>query len=882
MHELQTTLFGVAQAAESNVEEIRSPTDLEARRDAIDITRSVLVQAPAGAGKTNLLTQRYLALLAQVDEPEYVLALTFTRAATAEMRGRILGALEYARRHPVPVAGEGSEMPLARTALAHALNRGWRILELPHRLDIQTIDSLCMRVAHAQPLLARLGGDLQPSDHTAPLYAEAARRTTALLGGSDAELNQALHTVLLRRDNNLHEVERLLAGMLGRRDAWLGVLPLAPSEHVDWSQVRAALEAPFAAECSRVLNSLHSTLSAMEQPAEELLCLARYAAANQHAHATTNNELAALLDIADLPEGSEEDAAAWLALACLLLTASGTWRKQWSKNDGFPPKGSGAGSREREQWKRRMKELAEWLQSHPLAQPLLQLFCGLRTLPPARYSDEQWGTLLAVFRLLRRAAAELRLVFAESNTVDFIEIAQSAEAVLREEGSLRGMLESDRKQHILIDEFQDTSRAQYRLVSALLREWTDGDGRTLFLVGDPLQSIYGFRQAEVALFHHTRRGGVPCGSVEEDRYHRCHPLTLTHNFRSHQALVSALNERFAPIFSESATEDAAGFVVAQAWPRPVAEPSLQFHLQTIETNADTDPESEPSGAMEPSSTSGHARSATEAETIVRILQQELPAVEQAHMQGASECRIAVLVRSRPHLAAILPALRAAGIPYRAVDLEPLADQPEIIDILSLLRALIHPADRLSWLGVFRAPWCGLLLRDLHTLAGGDDRQAQRKPLPDVLDERLALLSADGRERAARTWATLRAARSTRYAGGNISLAAWLERRADHDDPQGQGPGLRCGVAPGSRSMHPRLQCRTACHAAARPRGRRADRRVAARSHRRKRRRKGCRIRLGKQPEDAAGARRNRAPVLCGGHARAHPAAPVRNARSQEW
>jgi ATP-dependent helicase/nuclease subunit A len=769
MHELQTTLFGVAQSPESTVEEIRTPADLAARRDAVDITRSILVQAPAGAGKTNLLTQRYLALLAQVDEPEYVLALTFTRAATGEMRGRILGALEYARRNPTPVAGESSEMPLARIALAHSVHRGWRILELPHRLDVQTIDSLCMRIAHAQPLLARLGGDLQPSDHTGPLYAEAARRTTALLGSGDAELNQALRSLLLRRDNNLHEVERLLAGMLGRRDAWLGVLPLAPSEHVEWSEVRATLEAPFAAERARVLNRLHTTFAAIGEQTEELLSLARYAAANQNADAE-KDDLAALLDVLSLPGNSQKDEQAWLSFSCLLLTASDTWRKQWDKNDGFPKKGTGGGSQEREQWKRRMKELSCTLQSHPRAEQLLQLLCQLRTLPPLGYTEGQWETLLAVFRLLRRAAAELRLVFAETNKVDFIEIAQAAEFVLREEGSLRGMLESDRKQHILIDEFQDTSRAQYRLVSALLREWSEGDGRTLFLVGDPLQSIYGFRQAEVALFHQTRRSGMPCGSVDEDRHHCCHPLTLTHNFRSHQALVSALNERFAPIFKESETEDAASFVAAQAWPQPVIEPSLQFHLQTVDSDTD-----EPGSDRDLSSSSKDMRSAREAESIVRVLQQELPAVEQAQSRHAQEYRIAILVRSRPHLAAILPALRAAGIPYRAVDLEPLADQPEIIDILSLLRALLHPADRLSWLGVFRAPWCGLLLRDLHMLAGGDDREQLRKPLPEVLDDRIRILSADGHARATRTWAALRVARSTRYAGGNISLAAWLER-----------------------------------------------------------------------------------------------------------
>jgi ATP-dependent helicase/nuclease subunit A len=92
-----------------------------------------------------------------------------------------------------------------------------------------------------------------------------------------------------------------------------------------------------------------------------------------------------------------------------------------------------------------------------------------------------------------------------------------------------------------------------------------------------------------------------------------------------------------------------------------------------------------------------------------------------------------------------------------------------------LRALVHPADRLSWLGVFRAPWCGLLLRDLQTLAGGDDPALQHQPIPELLADRIPLLSPEGQLRADRTWQTLRTARSNRYADGNVTLSSWVER-----------------------------------------------------------------------------------------------------------
>ncbi len=738
-----------------------APEDASARRGAIDTTRSILVQAPAGAGKTNLLTQRFLALLAEVEEPEQILAITFTRAATAEMRGRILGALEKAREKPVVEANadEGEEVALARAALRHADALGWRLLEQPHRLDVQTIDSLCLRLAYGQPLLARLGGALAPTEDAAALYATAARRTAALLGRADQpDLQAALRTLLLRRDNNLPELERLLTTMLARRDAWLPALPLRFDDEVDWDAVRTRLEEPFARENHRVLSELYTAFSTSAGTAPKLLEAARYAAVNLRDAGKTDSLLHALHSTESLPGRTPEHREHWLALASLLLKQDGGWRKQWNVTNGFPAPGTGPGKDRRTRLKQQMESCCRDLQSEG-GDPLQQLLCRLRTLPPLRYTGEQWQTLLAVFRVLRRAAAELRLVFAEANAVDFVEIAQAAQAVVEDETSMRGLLESERKRHLLIDEFQDTSRAQYRLIAELLREWSEGDRRTVFVVGDPLQSIYGFRQAEVALFHETREHGLPCG---DGRRHPCHTLQLTHNFRSHAELVGLLNERFEKIFAGGGTQAAKDtFVAAHAWPQAIAEQSLQLHTFFTDKDAEADPE--------------QARRAEAAE-VARVLQGELPHIAAAEADGKEEYRVAVLVRSRGHLAAILPALRAANIPYRAVELEPLADQPEVHDLAQLLRALLHPAERAAWLTALRAPWCGLLLRDLHVLCGEDDPVLLGRPIPELIAARIGLLSPDGQARLGRTWGVLSESLRTRYSeGNNQSLAAWVER-----------------------------------------------------------------------------------------------------------
>src|SRR5450631_425913 len=107
-----------------------SPSDQAERNRALDPGRSILVQAPAGSGKTNLLTRRFLRLLSEVDEPGQIVAITFTKAAAAEMRHRILSALEgSARREDTQEAGQDPSMKaLAQRALEHSQKLGWKLL----------------------------------------------------------------------------------------------------------------------------------------------------------------------------------------------------------------------------------------------------------------------------------------------------------------------------------------------------------------------------------------------------------------------------------------------------------------------------------------------------------------------------------------------------------------------------------------------------------------------------------------------------------------------------------------------------------------------------------------------------------------------------------
>ncbi len=731
-----------------------TPPDQNERDKALDTGSSYIVQAPAGSGKTELLTHRFLKLLAHVDEPEDILAITFTRAATAEMRSRVLKKLEEASKYPTPRSADDAMLISARAALLHAEERGWNLLEQPHRLDIQTIDSLCMRVAHEQPLLARMGGQLQPQENALPLYEEAARRTLAHLGGPNRVLDASLMHFLQLRDNNLSDAQHLISEMLAHRDQWVHTLPLTGDlVEDDWDEIRRLLEAPFREANLRVLQETHRLLTAQPVVSNELIDLARYACENGGAI-----DIGLLAELRCVPSPDHGLASHWKCISRLLLTEQNDWRKRFAKQEGFPALKEKHLPADRKP-SERMKNVIHHLRSVP---GLLDLLAQIRGLPPAQYDDDEWRILRDFFTVLRFSVAELRVLFAERNAVDFVELALSALNVLEQEHpSERALGVSERVRHLLVDEFQDTSRRQHSLVRMLLRAWNPGDGRTCFFVGDPMQSIYMFRQAEVELFDQVRQHGI----VSPDQRHSCMPLQLSANFRSHAGLTKPLNAYFEKIFASAQIQGAASvsFSPSEAIGAALPGKSVCLHPQIV-------PRGDEEALRE-------ARE-LEAEGVLRIIQEHLPRMQKAALTTDPDksYTVAVLARSRPHLALIALKLREGNIPFRSVDLETLSERQEILDLLSLIRALLHPMDRIAWLSVLRAPWCGLMLEDLHILCGSDDKQFVHVPVQQLIEEHLSLLSDDGQQRLRRTYAVLTRALEIRYQQARSpSLSSWIER-----------------------------------------------------------------------------------------------------------
>ncbi|HXR51415.1 MAG TPA: UvrD-helicase domain-containing protein, partial [Steroidobacteraceae bacterium] len=198
-------------------------SDQDARDAALLTDRHLLLQAPAGSGKTTVLAQRFLAALAQVEEPEQVLAITFTRKAAAEMRERVLAALEGRMSADTPDLQRWAQ--LREGVLRQAQRCSWALEELPARLRIQTIDSLCHEIARAMPLLGRMHQSLEVVDDARPAFLEAAGQTLRM-ADEEPELQADADRLLSRLDNDWDRARQLLADLLPGRNRWLQVLAI--------------------------------------------------------------------------------------------------------------------------------------------------------------------------------------------------------------------------------------------------------------------------------------------------------------------------------------------------------------------------------------------------------------------------------------------------------------------------------------------------------------------------------------------------------------------------------------------------------------------------------------------------------------------------------
>ncbi len=716
-----------------------APPDWEERRRALDVSASWIAEAPAGSGKTGLLIQRLLKLLAEggVDRPEQVLAITFTKAATEEIRERAMRELEGAAAGTAVRGAFALETrAIAEDVLRRDAEMGWRLLDSPRRLNVRTIDSVCAEIARALPVTSGGSAGMASVEEPGALYREAGRRTLMQLGGEDPVLDAALRLLLLHRDGSLDECERLLAEMLAAREQWGELVPLGREELTEeWMEgtLRPRLDRALELAVCRGLTELSKSLP---MGFVDRLTEAASAMGERMGYKGAPSPLEMCRMLRSAPEETAEHLEHWRALIHLLIAPSTeSWRKRFSPNViGFT-----ASKEDKEQ-------LAALIEEVQHRADVLEALCRARALPPARYPDDQWIVAKALFHVLSRALVELQIVFAERGECDFAESALLARTALRRERGVEGFESAlgMELRHLLVDEMQDTSTSQYELIELLTAGWSS-EGKTLFLVGDPRQSIYLFRQARVERFVATMETGL-MGDLQLGR------LRLRANFRSQAGLVRSFNRDFGRIFpkrhgvGEIASVPEAQAVREEATGR--AGGGLAWHAAMASGTADEEARESKRRTVR--------RNAREVRAIAEQWRaRPLP-------RGRTEpWRVAVLVRARRELREIVLALGAGGgrdaVPFRAVKVEPLSERREVLDLHALTRALLHPADRMAWWAVLRAPWCGLGLEDLHMLAGQDDRALFERTVMELVKERAEHLRPEGKERLERVWPVLEAA-----------------------------------------------------------------------------------------------------------------------------
>ena len=616
-------------------------------------------------------------MLATADSPSEVLAITFTNKAAGEMRERLHSALLSATAPETP---ESSALSKRRRALAlSVLERdrvlGWRLLDGLNGVMIDTFDAFCARVTASAPVLSVAASSAlaSVSESVQSLYRQAAQDA---LFDDESEVVVASRTLLSLAANRVDDVIDLIANLLARRSQWL-------AEAVDTSdaavaQLNELLQAEIDAELARNagrFNLLHrADIGAMLAFTAETFLL------SGRADVAAEREAA----LADWTAGALSfDVSTWKCIAELLLTDKGELRKSKgiNKSAGFPlgtdSDFSSLTKSERDEAKARMKALLDELTNEPA---WISALAKVDHLPTANAIAEHAATLQATLIILKHAAAHLSILLRERGVTDFAGVASAALRLLQEEReAVLGALDA-RLKHVLVDEVQDTNPAQFALLTAITSDWSTGDGRTLFLVGDPMQSIYGFRDADVSLFALAQIKGV--GDVQLTA------LTLTANYRSQPGVVDWVNDQLSRVFAHVGAWETAPvtFTAAVATRSPVQRATV---TATVEHLAFADADAE----------------ATHVAEMISRITHDYPAES-----------IALLVRTRPHAQAAIAALIARGVPFTAREFARWEQRETIRDLLSLTFAIVHPSDRTALFSVLRAPWVGLKLATLSELA----------------------------------------------------------------------------------------------------------------------------------------------------------------------
>jgi len=637
--------------------------DMDERFAALETTQSCLVEAPAGSGKTHLLTTRFLKLLGEVNHPQEILALTFTRKAAGEMRSRITAAFLRALEGKSPDnAEEAFLLDLARTAIQkHARHRP--LLFSLDGLNIMTFHGFCYHIAQRAPLEAAVPPDVNILEEKLQpiLIAESLenlRRKIFRLGG-DHPSRIAYENRLLRSNNRWSRFESEMKDVILNRDRF---------RHLIHESARHGLSSLPALLKKRLGQHVEMFLQRLSESFSQASIGRNWERIVQDLSLRGTDESS--LFTASIPGVSWSCLPEWQTVASQLLTKEGRPRRRFGSREGFPPYfASTPWAGMISEMPRRTVELLYQTRAFPLQDD------------PIPDLEDLKDFILLSSEVLSAYEERCRI----RHVIDFTALEQAALRSLSGESPTDIQLYLDyRIRHLLVDEFQDTSSNQWELIRRFMAGWEPGDGRTIFLVGDPKQSIYGFRNAEVRLFLEAKKG-VPVSGMGILPVRN---LSLSANFRSEPVLIDWINGLFGDVVMSSPREefDEVAFRPSTAAKERHGPGTLSLHLFSAD-HADRS-------------------KAEEAAWLAERVRQLLSG------QG-SPSSIAILLFNRNRLNHYLEALKEAKVPVQVQEGLPLSERPEVRHLLQIARALTRPHDDLAWTSLVRSPWFWCDLMTLH-------------------------------------------------------------------------------------------------------------------------------------------------------------------------
>ena len=649
----QLSLFGPPEAPPPDAAPPPpADADAAARAFAVDPRHNVVLEASAGTGKTSVLVARYVNLLKAGVAPANILAMTFTRKAAAEMRERIIRELRQ--------AASRSEFDRAR----------W--LELRDRLGeiaIGTIDAFCLSLLREFPLEADLDPGFDMADET-----EVPRLV-------DEALDRALR-IFVRVARTDPDVALVLAqlGMARTREGLASLLErrLVASGALNRFLASGPSDLTSAAICRRTATALEDALRAVPGGLE------RFLADGPCAHPRFQlfvREVGRLRQDGDAPDAAIRGMLD--RIGAHFLTNEGKARRAGAvppyRSEHYPSKDAARRHRE----------------------ALFQVAPHVERVLFAFYRDLNVVLARGIRRMFAIALEQYRRALDERSVLDFSDVLQRALDLLRqmdEFSQSRFRLES-RYHHVLVDEFQDTSRAQWELVSLLIQAWGEGLGLathpSIFIVGDRKQSIYRFRDAEVAVLRDAVR------HIEALRPGGGARRAITRSFRAVPELLAFVNELFTEMSQPVTRAD--DFVYGDEDRFPVESEGMPLQGGSALGIAVGETPEECAAVV--------------ADEIERVLREET--VRDKATGLARQARpgdIAILFRSRASHREFERELEARGIPAYVYKGLGFFDADEIKDLTALLRFLADPGSNLRAAAFLRSRFVRLSDEALAALA----------------------------------------------------------------------------------------------------------------------------------------------------------------------